>query len=451
MFGKRILSYWDDIVADLSALVAIPSVRSEARPGEPYGAGPAEALRWFERRAASLGLKVQDIDHRAGHAEYGEGKEYGGVLVHLDVVPAGEGWETNPFKLARRDGVFYGRGVEDNKSYAVIALHCLRALRDAGVAGSRRMRVIFGADEECGMSDMEAYFKAQPLPEMAFTPDVAYTVCNREKGILQFELAAPHHPGDLWVDGGGAVNAVPDQAKAVWPGAAAEEAVLRRRAEKNACRITVERREEGICVVSDGTASHAMEPEKGVNAVTHLLLLLHEAEMDNVCRFVENWIGTELDGNTLQIRCADAPSGPLTLNLGYLHCDGAVTRAGVDIRYPVTADGIAIWEKIQKAANQSGVESRILHHQPPLYLPEDHPLIRLLVSVYEDVTGEKAVVFSTGGGTYARALQGRGVGFGGSLPGRPGHGHTCREQVLEEDLRLHAQICLEAMYRMMTQ
>ena len=95
------------------------------------------------------------------------------------------------------------------------------------------------------------------------------------------------------------------------------------------------------------------------------------------------------------------------------------------------------------------VEIAVLHHQAPIYLPEDHPLIRMLVSVYEEVTGKPAVVYSTGGGTYARTLAGRGVGFGGAFPGREGYGHTNQEQVAEADLKMHAQICLEAMYRMM--
>ena len=65
---------------------------------------------------------------------------------------------------------------------------------------------------------------------------------------------------------------------------------------------------------------------------------------------------------------------------------------------------------------------------------------------------KRQVVYSTGGGTYARTLQGRGVGFGGAFPES---GDTCvhsaNEHISVDDLKLHAQICLEAMYRMMTE
>ena len=80
------------------------------------------------------------------------------VMAHLDVVPAGEGWSTDPFTMVLDDNHAYGRGVADNKGAAVVALHCLRALKDAGVKGNRKLRVIFGSAEEIGMHDMKHYF-----------------------------------------------------------------------------------------------------------------------------------------------------------------------------------------------------------------------------------------------------------------------------------------------------
>ena len=34
---------------------------------------------------------------------------------HYDVVAAGKGWSTDPWKMVAKDGYFYGRGVSDNK------------------------------------------------------------------------------------------------------------------------------------------------------------------------------------------------------------------------------------------------------------------------------------------------------------------------------------------------
>ena len=54
------------------------------------------------------------------------------VLTHVDVVPAGDGWDTDPFQMVIKDGMAYGRGVSDDKGAAIVALYCLKALKDAG-------------------------------------------------------------------------------------------------------------------------------------------------------------------------------------------------------------------------------------------------------------------------------------------------------------------------------
>ena len=88
--------------------------------------------------------------------------------------------------------------------------------------------------------------------------------------------------------------------------------------------------------------------------------------------------------------------------------------------------------------------------KPPLYLPKDGPLVSLLSGAYEDVTGKKCDVFSMGGGTYARQMGGAGVAFGASFDEEESNAHQANECINVEQFKLHAQICLEAMYRMFT-
>jgi len=46
----------------------------------------------------------------------GEGAPHFGFAGHLDVVPPGEGWDTDPFEAVIADGVLTGRGANDMKS-----------------------------------------------------------------------------------------------------------------------------------------------------------------------------------------------------------------------------------------------------------------------------------------------------------------------------------------------
>ena len=207
-FGRKILKYQDQIFRDLKTLVAIPSVADASAARRPFGERSAEALRWILNRARELGLDTVNVGDYAGHAEYGGGEAVAAVVTHVDVVPAGEGWTGDPYVLEKRGGRLYGRGTADDKGAAVVALYCLKALKDEKVKCVRKARAIFGAGEEIASDDLKQYFQREALPELAFTPDAEYGVCNREKGILHVELSAPAdgpQRGSGFRQGGGAV------------------------------------------------------------------------------------------------------------------------------------------------------------------------------------------------------------------------------------------------------
>ena len=381
-FGNKILKYQDEIFADLARLIAVPSVRGEAEPGKPFGTAPAQALQCILEIAEKLGFPTRNVGNYAGHAEYGEGEEIAAVLSHVDVVPAGDGWDTDPFTMTKIGNQYFGRGVADDKGAAVVSLYCLKVLQDEQVVTKRRIRTIFGAGEETGSDDLERYFEKEPMPVMGFTPDSEYGVCNREKGILRMNFSAPNDSTVLKsFTAGTVVNAVP-------AGACAEVACTRDDRERLRAaigivegRFTMEETDEGARITSAGTASHAMQPQEGFNAATHLLALLFEVftqeQLGTLPAFLQKHIGVELDGSSMGIQQQDAESGPLTLNLGLVHADASLCTAAIDIRYPVTTDGAALIETIQKTARAEDVFSEEGGHMKPLFLPEDRPFIAL--------------------------------------------------------------------------
>ena len=97
---------------DLFTLLKIDSTRDDDAATEefPVGPGPVEALDAFLEMGKGDNFKTENFDNWAGHIEYGEGDELLGVLGHVDVVPAGTGWETDPFEPVIKDGNLYARG-----------------------------------------------------------------------------------------------------------------------------------------------------------------------------------------------------------------------------------------------------------------------------------------------------------------------------------------------------
>lgn len=455
MFGEKILEYWDDIERDLGIMVSIPSVAGEKDGELPFGKDCAKALDTAIEMAEGYGLKSKNVDYYAMHAEYGEGEENTVVMAHLDVVPAGEGWETDPYEMVKKDGKLYGRGTGDNKGPAIIALHCLRALKDANVEGKRKLRVVLGSSEEVGMEDMKYYFSKEQAPTMGFTPDAEYGICNCEKGLFNYNITSKNDSTVVRSFASGTVpNAVPYSAKAELACSDEEYEALTKAAEEAEGEFTLTKTDGGAQIYSQGKASHASTPEMGFNAATHLVKLLCSVFGDKMGKFftyINDKIGTVTDGSLMGVAMSDEESGELTFNLGVVACDAESLSLTVDIRYPATKKGADVDATLSKVAAEYGLTYTLKSDAAPLYVPADSKLIKNLKSAYEDATGSVCKIFSMGGGTYARQMKGNGVAFGADFPGRTGgFAHMANEYIEIEKMKLHAQICLEAMYRLFT-
>ena len=63
----------------------------------------------------AIRVDVEDVKNLFIYKKFSEG-EHLCFAGHVDVVPAGEGWESNPYIATQKDGYIYGRGTQDMKS-----------------------------------------------------------------------------------------------------------------------------------------------------------------------------------------------------------------------------------------------------------------------------------------------------------------------------------------------
>ena len=96
MTVKEQLEAWfqdreSSLIEAVSRLVRIDSTLGEASPGQPFGPGPAAALKEFLSISAEWGLPGEDLDGYVGVVDLGDKPDALHILGHLDVVPAGEG------------------------------------------------------------------------------------------------------------------------------------------------------------------------------------------------------------------------------------------------------------------------------------------------------------------------------------------------------------------------
>src|SRR5699024_4390926 len=147
-------------------------------------------------------------------------------------------------------------------------LYAMRAVKELGFSVTGNCRLILGADEECGSSDIRYYFEREPHAPMTFSPDADFPVINLEKGGLHMTLEAeilqqPEGIRLVSVQAGTKVNVVPGKARAVLSGMDRSDlSELSADVEKlTGVVFTMEQEADGIHLLAEGKPAHAASPQ----------------------------------------------------------------------------------------------------------------------------------------------------------------------------------------------
>lgn len=446
---ERQLDQWlaqnsQQMVDDIVSLVNIKSVSSAPAGRYPYGEGCAKALDCALALSRQYGLEAENHQYHCGTALLaGASSQEIGMFTHVDIVPEGENWIFEPYKALVRQGCIIGRGASDNKGPAMAALHALRCLQDLGVQLNHSVRIYFGCNEENGMSDLSYYLQRHRAPQFSLIPDCTFPVCNGEKGIMKLQLAAQIRETNLLsISGGTVTNMVPSFAYALLSGVDYNE-VSALAADSKAKGISVFYEGDHVGVTAEGIAGHAAFPSGTVNAIQELAVFLSEnhlvtGDAAKPLAFIANAFA-DACGQGLGIGYEDELSGPLTHVGSVIAMTNGQLTQDVNIRYPITADTNRIVSEISARCGQGGMEILRLENDPPSYLPVDHPAVRMLRDLSNQILKRDEQPYVMGGGTYARKLP-NAVGYGAGVKGPSpfgkdrGDGHQPDECVRIQDM-----------------
>ncbi|QHI72652.1 Sapep family Mn(2+)-dependent dipeptidase [Aminipila terrae] len=422
---KRIDESKDEMVRTLQELVSIKSVEDKPAKDAPFGKGVAEAFDYMMKKAESEGFDTENADNYGGHIEFGgyildeEGQITGtsdevmGIIGHLDVVPEGSDWEYEPYGGVIADGRIYGRGTIDNKGPVVAAYYAMKALRDSGYMPEKKVRLILGLDEETNWKGMYHYLSKVKAPDFGFTPDAEYPAIYAEKGILVFQLAKKIGKSAgkglelRSLTGGNAPNSVADYARAVVRADKMEaydkvkELASQYRDQNCAeegqhaygAKLNCKGVGKSLEIVVQGVSAHGATPEDGTNAVSVLMDFLGKIDIinDDVNEFVEFYnkhIGFELDGSAMGCGLSDEASGKLVFNVGKVDLEGEALILTINIRYPVTFNDDTVYQAMMPVINKYNMGVIKIKNQDPIYMPKDHPMIKTLMEIYGEHTGD---------------------------------------------------------------
>ncbi len=405
---------FENLVEATLKLLSFNTVEAKSETGAPFGIGNKEALDYTLEIAKNMGFETKNLDGYCGFAEtkLGDDSDTFGILGHLDTVPFGENWTKNPLGEIV-DGVIYGRGVLDDKAPILACLFAVDELQSE-FKPKRKIRLIFGSNEESGWGCIEHYNKFEKMPREGFSPDADFPVINEEKGIVNYDLIF-EKPNGFSISAGERANVVPSSCHAQF-GAKTFE--------------------------TKGKSAHGACCFEGENAVVKMFDILK-----NECEFAKKMSESfeSCFGENIGFQHFENLDEKLTINLGVAKTTDTKIVLTVDIRYPRFYNENEVFNILKQ--HFSDAEIKKTHCHLPLFVDKNDELVQTLLSCYNKIENDNATPITIGGGTYARAMQ-HAVSFGPVFPNRPLPIHCPDERLPLEDFKQIYKIYLEAIKKL---
>jgi succinyl-diaminopimelate desuccinylase len=450
----------EKLISATQEVLKIKSVQDDPKPGMPFGEGVSKALDAALEISKKLGFKTVNVDGYVGYAEYGQGEDYVGILGHLDVVPEGNGWKYPPYGAEIHDEKIYARGSMDDKGPIMASLFGLKAIMDLKIPLTKKVRIIFGTNEETGSTEIPYYLKKEKPPVSGFTPDAEYPIIYGEKGITIFDIVKELNvksSGSIiikYIKGGQRPNMVPDYTEA---GILADDKgglirLVQEYSKKTGFDIKAVDEEGMIILKSVGIAAHGSLPQLGKNAIMQLFdflgsLQLGKSDIAQFIQFINKNAGFDVYGDAFGVGLEDKESGKLSFNIGVIDMDQDKVTMAFNLRYPVTFKLDDMMKPFNERIKGTGIKIENFEHQKPLFFPADHPLIQTLKKVYTEQTGKEATLLAIGGGTYAKEMPNI-VAFGPLFPGQIDLDHQANEYIEIDSLIKNTKIYAHAIYEL---
>ncbi len=401
---------YQSFLTDLKTLLEIQSVKGKKEENAPFGTEIKKAMDFFENKAKEFGFEVISHNGYALEIVFGKGKEFG-VMGHVDVVPAGNNWKHNPFTLTKENGVFYGRGIADDKGPMLLCLYALKEIKDTIPNFNAKIRTFVGGDEESGWQDANYLQSNVNLPTYGFSPDGNFPVSYAEKGMAIITFTLPKLKNFNGVKGGTVVNAVCDRCE--FNCHSLNDDLL--------TKHSIYKADNGY--YTRGKASHGSTPALGDNAIKRFFELAKDCgeNVDNIldCLFYDKFNLCKLSSE----------EGYVTFSPDIIFEDENNIVIKCDCRFPNPfsiddiVKNITLWNIPFTAILKHGVQ----------YVDKKGDFVKSLLSAYNFCTGESGKPISQGGSTFARVFK-KGVAFGPEFTGVSNLIHQADENITEENL-----------------
>ena len=444
-YQELVKPYQEPLMKSLKEFIAIDSTYDEETKDadNPFGKGVSKALQYIANLAKQDGFIVKNYDNMVVEILTNELEPNVTIMAHADVVPVGTGWPQDPFALTEKGDFLYARGVADDKGPLLSAYYGLKALRDNNLLGNYQVRFLVGGNEERGSACMEHYFQTlkKKQPTYGFSPDSAYPLTYAEKGIGGFlvkkEIILPEV---ISMKGGVASNSVIEKCEVLMK----EDLNFIAYLNNNNVDFSFVDKGNEMLLTFNGLAAHGSVPWMGKNAAMLAVKYVGEYYKNADLQLLYK-LYSPLRGEGVNAAAHSEDMGDNSLNVGIFSLENGVLQMVVNFRHVETVTSEQMMNNIIEASKPFEVQS--FGFSPVLYYPKDHPLIKTLLRVYQEETGDyQTPIIASGGGTYAKEADNI-VAFGMEYPGHDPKMHGVNENTkksyLFESMGIFAHAIIE--------
>ena len=455
-----IAEHRQEMLDDLSALVEIPSVAKPSASGTPYGENCREVMLRAKGIAERLGFSAKIVDDAVLLSEYGDRPVQFGILTHLDVVDAGEGWNTPPYQMILDGDILRGRGVTDDKGAAVASLYAMKAAREICPDLPFSPLAWMGTAEEIGSPDLKKYLRHSPMPRYNLTPDATDPIVIGEGAKHRPAISSRWAESDVlpqvvYLQGGKVRNAIPANAEARIAGmTAAEAAALAKiHAEKTKVEFLLEDTADGLMIRANGRGAHINHPQTGRNGQTALIGLLAELPLadcgstEAIRALAKVFPYGDLAGEALGLTVRDEIMGAPRVNFTTCKLDTTGFFGQFDSRGPTNATPENFAHVIDGALRSAGFTVEEAEMDGSHYVPESEPIVSLVKELYRQVRGYDAKCCFILGASYAHFVDGA-IATGRAAPGIDTRIHKANEFLPLDELDKMVELYALAILRL---
>jgi len=381
-FSKLIDSERRGMIRLLSKLIAADTTNP---PGNEW-----KAAKVVERFFRKNKIRYRVFEKKKGRTNIigymGKGKPRIIIACHLDVVPAGTGWKTNPFKMKVKGGRAYGRGSNDNKGPLASTLIAGKILKRFEKQLKGQVILACVADEERGSKYGMYYLfnKGKLKGEYGIVPDIAHRMRKidiSEKGLLHLKI------------------------------------------------------------ISLGKQAHGSSPEKGVNAIWNMIEFLNLLKKYRM-RFRKHSLLSNPTNNLGVIKGGSAPNivpGECEALLDFRYLPSQKADC-------IMKDIKNMFREVRKKNKRAKFKLEVIDNQKSVEIEKDNILVQTIKRHAKEVIGREPKLTGLPGTTLVKPLAENGIIAVGYSPGEE-VAHAANEYIsireLSEFSKILCLVCLD--------